>query len=328
MNNRTIDSDTEIGKDTADLPILFVEDSATTAMALAGYLSDDYALIQVRDGAEAWDMLNHGPAIGLIITDLNMPNMSGQELLSRIRESTSPHISSLPVIIMTGAGDTKARNEAFRSGASDFITKPVDQTELKARVNVHYTLARTIRELEASRAALARQATTDPLTGLPNRRSFLQRAEECLAKFLRYKTKSSIIMLDVDLFKQVNDEYGHEAGDDLLRNMGNLLYSVVREVDTAARIGGEEFAILLPDTNRLGAATMAERLRAAVDRHDFLTRNGTHHVTISAGIATLAEDGSQSVADLMRIADKRLYLAKQLGRNRIAVNDEGKTSFA
>ncbi len=312
----------------ADLPILIVEDSATTAAVLRGYLCDRYELIEVHDGAEAWSMLLNGPPLGLIITDLNMPQVTGHELLGRIRRSDQPHISSLPVIVMTGAGDVKDRNEAFHNGASDFINKPVDEAELKARVNVHYTLARTIRELEVSRAALARQATTDPLTGLPNRRSFLGRAEECLARFLRYKIRTSVIMLDVDRFKMVNDEFGHDTGDDLLRAMADLLSSVVREVDCVARIGGEEFAVLLPDTNRLGAAIMAERMRTAVDNYSFDTGSGMLRVTVSAGIATFEADEADTVRDLMRIADRRLYLAKQLGRNRIAVNDEGKTNFA
>jgi two-component system cell cycle response regulator len=311
-----------------DLPILIVEDSATTATVLSKYLSERYDLVQVRDGAEAWTLLNDGPEVGLIITDINMPNMNGQELLSRIRASDSAYIVNLPVIVMTGASDEKDRNEAFHNGASDFITKPVDRAELSARVNVHYNLARIIRELEASRAALARQATTDPLTGRANRRYFLERADECLAKNQRYETRCSVIMIDVDHFKRVNDEHGHDTGDQLLRAIGDRLHKVVREVDTVARIGGEEFAVLLPDTNLLGAAIMAERLRKSVDQQDFKCGHCSMHVTVSAGIASFDSDGAESVREVMRVADRRLYLAKQLGRNRIAVNDEGKTSFA
>jgi two-component system cell cycle response regulator len=312
----------------ADLPILIVEDSATTATVLSKYLSERFDLVQVRDGAEAWALLHDGPEIGLIITDINMPNMNGHELLSRIRSSDSPYIGKLPVIVMTGASDVRDRNDAFRNGASDFITKPVDPAELSARVNVHYNLARIIRELEASRAALARQATTDPLTGRANRRFFLERAEECLAKNQRYKTRCSVIMIDVDHFKAVNDQHGHDAGDELLRSIGDRLHGVVREVDVVARIGGEEFAVLLPDTNLLGAAIMAERLRKSVDQEEFNCCHRSMHITVSAGIASFDSDDADTVRDVLRVADQRLYLAKQLGRNRIAVNDEGKTNFA
>ncbi|MEE8482143.1 MAG: diguanylate cyclase, partial [Acidiferrobacterales bacterium] len=266
--------------------------------------------------------------IGLVLTDINMPKMTGHQLLVKIRRSKNPLINQIPVIVMTDADDNTDRNLAFANGASDFINKPIDEIELTARVHVHYTLSSTIRELEASREAMRQQATTDPLTRLKNRRAFLEQAEELLALHKRYGTDYSVLMLDIDFFKKINDSHGHDAGDEVLVRISNILVNLARDVDTVARIGGEEFAILLPDTNRLGTAVMAERVRLAIEQSDINIDGIILGLTVSIGIASQGAEQTDNVRDLMRIADKRLYMAKDMGRNRIAVNDEGKSSYA
>lgn len=308
--------------------ILLVEDSLTTATMLAKFLQNEYLLVQVKDGAMAWDLLNAENNIGLVLTDINMPKMTGHQLLVEIRRSKNPLINQIPVIVMTDADDNTDRNLAFANGASDFINKPIDEIELTARVNVHYTLSSTIRELEASREAMRQQATTDPLTQLANRRAFLEQAEELFALHKRYGTDYSVLMLDIDFFKKINDSHGHDAGDEVLVRISNILLNLARDVDTVARIGGEEFAILLPDTNRLGTAVMAERVRLAIEQSDINIDGIILGLTVSIGIASQGAELTDTVRDLMRIADKRLYMAKELGRNRIAVNDEGKPSYA
>jgi two-component system cell cycle response regulator len=313
---------------TASQPsILLAEDSATTATLLTKYLSDRYTLVQAHDGAQALAHVQQDRNVGLILTDINMPNMTGHQLLVEIRRSKDPDIKQLPVIVMTDADDNTDRNLAFMNGASDFINKPIDELELQARVNVHYTLANTIRELEASRQALHRQATTDPLTGLKNRREFFSHAEKCLERHRRYGATYSVIMLDIDYFKAINDSHGHDIGDKVLVAVSAILPQLTRNVDTVARVGGEEFAILLPDTKRLGAAVMAERIRSVIENHDFQIGGKRLKLTVSIGIASQDAEIVDNVGDLMRIADKRLYLAKEFGRNRIAVNNEGKSSY-
>ena len=313
--------------------VLIVEDSKTAKAMLQKELAEQYILLHAMDGAEAWDLLQENPQIDLVITDINMPRMSGQQLLVKIRTSDAPDIRNLPVIVMTGTDGNADKNLAFLNGANDFVNKPVDGLEIQARVNVHYKLANTIRELEKSKNALAHQATTDPLTGLKNRRSFHELGEQIL-QAAGGGMDFSIIHLDIDHFKQVNDVYGHAAGDEVLMAVSKQLNHVVRAPepsgrggDILARIGGEEFAILLPNTNRLGAAVMAERIRAALEKLPIWIGETRLTVTASLGTANYRGEKVETIRELLNIADRRMYLAKKLGRNRICVNDEGKTNF-
>lgn len=307
--------------------LLLVEDSPTTTALLSKYLGGSYRLLHASDGVQAWQVLTQNPDIALVITDIHMPNMTGHQLLVKIRKSDGDHHKNLPVIVMTTAEDNVDRNLAFLNGANDFITKPIDEMELQARVNVHYRLARTIRELEVSQKALAEQATTDSLTKLKNRRAFFDNGTRTLAMARSYVADLSVILLDIDLFKKINDTYGHQAGDDALIVVAHILTELARAVDTVARIGGEEFALLLPDTNRLGTAVLAERIRAAIEREQFIVGDKIVPITVSIGIASFGVDPSESIDQLLGVADNRLYLAKNSGRNRICVNDEGKATF-
>jgi diguanylate cyclase (GGDEF)-like protein len=138
----------------------------------------------------------------------------------------------------------------------------------------------------------------------------------------------SLLLLDIDHFKKVNDTFGHPVGDIVLVKVAELLTQMVRSVDTVARFGGEEFAALLPETNRLGAAVLGERIRAAIEHEQIVVDGRDIPVTVSIGIATLAAEDVESIDQLLNIADRRLYLAKNSGRNRICVSDDGKSHFA
>ena len=308
--------------------ILLVEDSPTTAVLLSKYLAGSYRLLHAKDGAEAWSILESNPEIELVITDINMPKLTGHQLLVKIRKSDDNHIKTLPVIVMTTASDNTDRNLAFLNGANDFISKPIDELELLARVNVHHKLTQTIRELEASRRALAEQVRTDPLTRLNNRRAFFDNGARHIAVARRYGTDLSIIIADLDHFKRINDNYGHQAGDEALIAVAQILLQLTRAEDTVARLGGEEFALLLPDTNRLGAAVLAERVRTAVERARPTVADQPVELTLSIGVASYAVEGSETLDQLLYVADQRMYLAKRLGRNRICVNNDGKANFA
>lgn len=307
--------------------ILVVEDSLTSVAVISRDLREHYTLLHARDGEEAWRLLQTETRIELVITDVQMPRLTGQQLLKLIRQSPIVRIRNLPVIVMTTAEDMSEKHLAFLNGANDFLNKPVDSLELQARVNVHHRLSRTIHELEVSQEALAEQATTDSLTHLKNRRQFYTQAGQNLAACRRYGHDMSVLLLDIDHFKKVNDTYGHHAGDEVLVRIAQLLSAMAREGDTVARFGGEEFSILLPETKRLGAAVMGQRIRAVIESEEIVVEGRRIPVTVSIGVATLAAEDVESIDQLLNIADRRLYLAKNNGRNRICVSDDGRSDF-
>lgn len=300
----------------------------TSMAVISRDLRQHFRLRHARDGEEAWHMLQSDTDIELVITDIQMPRVSGQQLLKLIRLSDEPRIQNLPVIVMTTANDNADKHLAFLNGANDFLNKPIDPLELQARLNVHHRLARTIHELEESRKALAEQASTDTLTRLRNRRMFYSQAEQNLAACRRSGQDVSVLLLDIDHFKKVNDTYGHHAGDEVLVRIAQLLSQLMRAADTVARFGGEEFVALLPETNKLGAAVLGERIRATIEREQIVVAGQHIPVTVSIGIATLPANDLETIDQLLRVADQRLYLAKHNGRNRICLTDDGRSRFA
>lgn len=301
--------------------LLIVDDSATIRATLSRAVGDEFDSIEATNGAEALRFLEEDLKIDLVVTDLAMPEMDGYNLIREMRAHQSARLVNMPVIVVTGANDTAAREKAFIAGANDFIAKTSDHVEFLARVRAHVKLAQTIQELEQSRRYLKEQADTDPLTRLANRRSFFASASTSLAQMQRQNEHFSIIILDIDHFKRINDTYGHQAGDVVLQQLAMVLSTAIREGDSLARIGGEEFVVASPYTNRLAAIVLSERLRKAVESSEFLHEGNRIPVTISLGIASKT-NGDDDVDKLLAIADSRLYLAKQKGRNRICASDK------
>lgn len=302
-------------------PILIVDDSATIRMTLSRAVKDEFQPMEAVNGEQAWAMLSGDDRIELVITDLSMPELDGFGLIKRIRESIVSRINNIPVIVVTGADDTDAREKAFKAGANDFLTKNSDRVELLARLRAHQKLAATIRALEESQRVLREQANTDPLTGLANRRFFTHIANKELALMRRQKEHFAVLMMDIDHFKSINDTYGHQAGDYVLTQVANTLYDCVREEDMLARIGGEEFIVSSPYLNRLAAIVLAERLRKAIEGKVITFEGNQIPVTMSLGIAVRPQDGDELDA-LIACADERLYIAKQSGRNRFCASDK------
>jgi diguanylate cyclase (GGDEF)-like protein len=302
-----------------DLPskLLIVDDSPTIRATLRLALGSQSALITARDGEEAWQQLLADRGIELVLTDLDMPNLDGYGLLRRMRAIDNYRIRNTPVMVITGLEGTAAKEQAFEAGANDFIAKDIDHIELRARVRAHLQLARIIRQLEESRRILREQAYTDSLTGLVNRRAFFEQAERSLTSMQRRREDLSIVMIDIDHFKDVNDRFGHGAGDHVLKEMARVFLDNIRAEDLLARIGGEEFALVLPYTSQLAGGIMAERLRRAIKATEFDYLGRCISVTISQGLVSLDPGQDQGLEQLLVLADRRLYRAKQLGRDRV-----------
>lgn len=301
--------------------ILIVDDSPTIRVSLLRSLQDEFLPIEAVDGEQAWEFINNDSRIEVVLTDLTMPGLDGFGLVKRIRDSEFSHIKNIPIIVVTGTNDTAAREKAFLAGASDFVTKTSDRVELLARLRAHRKLALTIRELEASQKELHEQANTDVLTNLANLRFFIHVANKELSFMRRQNEYFTVLMVDIDHFKSVNDTYGHAAGDYVLIQVARTLSDSVRNEDTVARVGGEEFAVSSPYTNRLAAIVLAERLRKAVEGLDIHFEGNHIPVTISLGIALQPNDGTELDA-ILAAADERLYAAKQAGRNRFCAADK------
>lgn len=242
----------------------------------------------------------------LIVSDIMMPRMNGYELARRIRQN--PQTRFIPIILQTAAG-SRAEDQRLGSevGALGFITDPTDLHLLLAR-------ARTLLDFKAYLDTCEEQASTDHLTGLANRRRFERQLEREVARTARHGRPFSLITLDIDHFKLVNDTYGHEAGDEAIRSIARVLQQGTRGVDLAARVGGEEFSVILTETNLAGALEVAERLRAAVKDLELPSMG---RIAASFGVAECPSQ-AETARELVVRADAALYEAKRKGRDRVA----------
>ena len=269
------------------------------ALSLAGH-----NVTTATDGVEALAAIeSYQP--DLVITDVMMPRMNGYELAQRIR--ANPVTKFIPVIMQTAAGGrSEDSRRASEVGALGYITDPTDLDLLLART-------RTLLEFKAYLDVCEEAAFTDHLTGLANRRRFERQLEREVGRVLRFGHPFSLLMLDIDSFKNLNDSYGHDAGDEAIRRISKVLREGTRGIDLAARIGGEEFAILLVETSKEGGLEVAERLRAAIKALEIPMAG---HITGSFGVAECPTD-AQTSAGVLKAADVALYEAKRSGRDRV-----------
>ncbi|MDA3800360.1 MAG: diguanylate cyclase [Kiritimatiellae bacterium] len=245
----------------------------------------------------------------LIILDIMMSGMDGLETCRRLK--SDPTTADIPVIFLTAKNDNDTIKAGFDAGAVDYITKPFNSQELLARVKVHA-------ELQQYKKALQRLASLDELTGLDNRRFFFKKAEMELMRVQRYKRSLSVMIYDLDNFKKINDTYGHPFGDKVLKKVAEITKETFREVDMFGRLGGEEFAVMVPETNLQGAITAAERFRQAIANMEVETDDGKKvPVSISIGLSMYPSNGCD-LTTLIKGADVALYQAKKNGKNQLS----------
>lgn len=252
--------------------------------------------------------------INLIITDNILNNgQTGFDLLK------NPEFieHKIPTIFMSGYGDEYVAVRALKAGAYDYLVKNrFDSSRLIYAINETLTEYDYQVKKENHQVELIRLATTDELTGLYNRRHFLEKLDEEIARYLRYSTPLSVALIDVDHFKHINDEHGHDVGDYVLRELSSIIKKAVRNTDTVCRYGGEEFLIAFPHTNLRSTEHIMERLRHKIDKHFFYYDHTNIPVTVSIGISE-AHVEIQTANTLLKLADKALYTAKKDGRNRV-----------
>lgn len=295
--------------------ILIVDDHEDNVELLRARLEHrGFECVTARDGVEALEAIA-ARAPDLVLLDLMMPRIDGFEVARRIKQNTS--LPFIPIIVQTALDDVEHKVEGLAAGADDYITKPINFLELEARVRSMLRIKRLQDALEAANAELTRLATTDGLTGVYNRGHIEQRLQEMFEHSLRLNEPLGCVMFDIDHFKAVNDEYGHQVGDGVLRQFAALLKKSARDIDKIGRYGGEEFMVLLPGAALEAAVTFAERARLEVEQHLFRIAGTTLRRTVSCGVAGWPHPAIDHREHLVRAADDALYVAKALGRNRV-----------
>lgn len=304
--------DEEFGVDLSDSRILVVDDNARNLQVIGNILKQyEYRLQFALSGEKVFDALLQ-TKVDLILLDIKMPEIDGYEVCRRLRESEE--YADIPVIFVTAAyKDEESIAKGFAAGAVDYIVKPFFKDELAARVRTHL-------RLKKYQEYLRDLSRIDPLTRLFNRRAMIERIESEQRRSGRNRSPYALVLADIDRFKSLNDQYGHNCGDAVLVGAASILAERARKSDQVCRWGGEEFLLLLPDTDADGAAVMAESLRAAVASATFSCEDRSLRATMTFGVTACGWD--VSIDDGIRKADAALYAGKTGGRNRVVVHPD------
>ncbi len=275
-------------------------------------------ILESGNGIEGLKMLL-AESVDVVLCDVEMPGLDGEKLL-QVKESRAD-VRDVPLLFLSATADLERRVRLIEGGACDSISKPFHASELVARLRLHLKIKLLQDELRDKNEQLSQLSTTDPLTGLRNRRYVDEILNIEVLRARRYDTPLTVLMADLDNFKQVNDAHGHPAGDAVLRGVADVLRASLRATDVGGRYGGEEFIVVMAQNDPEGAHRLAERWRAAVESTPFeIPGGGTVEVTISIGVAGVTGPKGEG-AELVAAADAALYVAKQGGRNRVCVSE-------
>lgn len=291
--------------------VLIVDDASVNVRALQHILKDEYHIKTASGGVEALACIAQEPNLDLILLDVSMPDIGGYDLCKKLKDD--PKTADIPIIFLTGKDSSADEEHGLSLGAVDYITKPIRPVIVKARIKTHVTLKRQYDLLRA-------MATRDALTGLHNRHYLSDALKGKISQAIRSETPLSLMIIDIDHFKQVNDTYGHLVGDIVLTSVAKVLLEQVRADDIAARFGGEEFVVVLENCGIHDACIKAEKIRSIIEN---LHPEGIR-VSASFGVVQLSHHINCS-SKLLNHADKALYQAKESGRNKVVVCRE-KTS--
>jgi len=297
--------------------LLIVDDTKINIDILIELLGGVYDILVSLNSSRALELLeeNH---IDLILLDILMPGINGYDLcrVLKAKESTA----SIPVIFITANSDEESIDTAFEVGGIDYITKPFKALELLARIKTHLKTKELLHDLEESHKELEIQASQDHMTKLYNRRYFAEISKKIMQLSKRNKKELSVLMIDIDKFKNINDTYGHQVGDEVIISFANILKEFSRDSDVACRFGGEEFLLLLPETDLDGAMQIAEKLRKYVEEFTIkLEDDLTLNYTISIGVSKFDIINESNLELSIHRADEALYESKNSGRNLVSL---------
>jgi len=300
--------------------VLIADDDCVSRHLLEKALTDwGYETEPAADGDEAWRVLLNDQAPPLVILDWTLPGLDGPEICRRIRHSAGLNYS---YVLVVAAHATKQNLlDAFEAGADDFVAMPCDLDELQARVRAGERIVNLQTESTVALNSLRKQATHDSLTGALNRSAIMRELNRELVRAGRMGSPVGVILIDVDHFKGVNDNYGHLAGDQVLSQIVTRMASCIRSYELIGRFGGDELLVVLSNCDFDTIQTVGERLRETVSDRKFEIPGAKITVTMTLGGAVAASARQMSQADLLELADTALYRAKQEGRNRLVIAD-------
>ena len=300
------------------MKVLIAEDDSISRRMLEAFLVKwGYEVMVAREGEAAWGVLQGNDAPELAILDWMMPGKDGIDICRSLRQRKGRRY--VYILLLTARGQKEDIVEGLEAGADDYVTKPFDPFELRARLRAGRRIVELQTQLLQAREALRDQASRDPLTGLWNHGTILAILRKEVARASRTQSPFAVAMADVDRFKAINDTYGHPAGDAVLRETARRLRGAMRTYDSLGRYGGDEFLAVVPGCDLTDAARFAESFRARIDRKAVETPEGLITVNLSLGVAALENLQGLSSETLIRIADAALYRAKIAGRNRVAL---------
>lgn len=291
------------------MKILIAEDDSVARRVLENRVTKwGYDIVSVDNGARAMEILESDDGPKLAILDWVMPGMDGLQICKSIRKQ--PQKDYIYILLLTSKNRQEDLVQALEAGADDFISKPPDKNELRLRL-------RTGKRIIQLQNELTFQTTHDFLTGLWNRFAIMSRLSTEFSRAVRHNSPLSIAMADLDRFKQINDTYGHQAGDTVLVETGARMMNTLRAYDAVGRYGGEEFLLIFPECEMKNAITVCERVRSAICETPIHLKEGAIDVTASFGISTLNFTEDTQIETMINRADNALYKAKENGRNRV-----------
>jgi len=304
--------------------VLIIDDSRLVRISIKKVLMEEFDIIEAVDGEEGWEKLLEDTQVQVVITDQGMPKLDGFGLIERIRNTDAARINEIPIMMVTGAEKehTHLREKALRLGATDFITKPFDKTQLLARARSHAKLDQTKRNLDETEEALNKQSAIDPLTKVHNERYFKQRGEQAISFANRHRQELSLFNIEIDKFEEIRSTYGQETANQILIWIADIIKDTLRKEDTLARVGQSCFAILTPAAGRMDAAVLCERIRKRIVETEYNKTVISLKLTVSIGLSTLRRDRTNNINEFYGFANNRLNSAIQTGGNRVVACDQ------